>query len=62
MKRVFASCRVDGLCWFRIFGFGLSIRDIRKYPLLFSERNRIQKIIRFRNVVIRLLPRATWGR
>lgn len=25
--------------WFRIFGYGLNIRDLKQHPLMFSERN-----------------------
>lgn len=28
----------DGQWWFRLFGYGLSGKDIKKYPLIFSER------------------------
>ena len=29
----------DGFWWVRIFGKGIFVKDITKFPLLFSERN-----------------------
>ena len=28
-----------GMAWFRVLGFGLRVKDTRRHPLLFSERN-----------------------
>jgi len=32
-----------GFFGFRVFGVGLKIKDLREYPLLFSERNGYSK-------------------
>jgi hypothetical protein len=31
-------CYDSGICWFRIFGYGLMWKDVRSHPILFSER------------------------
>ncbi len=36
-----------GGCWFRIWGYGLSIVNKRKHPPLFSERYGYRKVLRF---------------
>ena len=39
------SCRIhEAGLWFRVFGYGLSIRDRRKYRPLFSERYGYRRI------------------
>lgn len=43
------------LLWFRIFGKGLIIKDIRFNPLLFSERNGYAKGLKVGNLYIGLL-------
>jgi hypothetical protein len=35
---VFSFYKIDGLLWFRIFGYGLHFKDITKHKLMFSER------------------------
>lgn len=34
----FCHHAAPGHLWFRIFGWGLAVKDIRCWPLLFSER------------------------
>jgi len=34
----FAFYKTSGFFWFRIFGYGLVIKDYKKHGLLFSER------------------------
>ena len=36
--RVLKIYRVPGLLWFRLFGRGLLIKNVRQHPLLFSQR------------------------
>lgn len=36
--RVFCASRNRRFGWFRVFGCGLTWKDTRHYPLLFSER------------------------
>lgn len=33
----------DGFIWFRLFGYGLSIKNINKFQLTFSQRNGYRK-------------------
>ena len=50
------SCYSErGLFWFRIFGRGLVVKDVRLHPLLFSERHGYQRMIRIGPWVIRYL-------
>ena len=45
------------LCWFRIFGFGLSFRNIKKsgYELTFSQRYGYNKYVKIFGYVITFL-------
>lgn len=36
----------DGGFWFRVLGFGISVRNKAKHPPLFSERNGYRKVLR----------------
>lgn len=45
----------DGCLWFRIFGYGLSIRNIYKHPLLFSFRNGNKKYVMIKNTIVTYL-------
>jgi len=45
----------DGFMWFRIFGWGLVIKDTHNHALLFSERNGFTKYIMIGKWIIRLL-------
>ncbi len=38
-KKILCGLIYDGGFWFRILGYGIAGKDIRKHPLLFSERN-----------------------
>jgi hypothetical protein len=40
------SYAAPGIVWFRLFGRGLVIRDIRRWPLMFSEREGYARIWR----------------
>jgi hypothetical protein len=41
------SChRAAGLWWFRVFGYGLHAKDVRRHPLLFSERRGLTRALR----------------
>ena len=37
--KFFGCYSVKGLAWFRVFGWGLFVKDTRSHPLLFSQRN-----------------------
>jgi len=50
--------RCDGLFWFRIFGYGLHIKDMTKHPPLFSERNGNRKHLRIGKWSIGILKRG----
>ena len=50
----------DGLIWFRIFGYGLHIKDINRHDLLFSERVGARKRFVLRNYSIRILTPDTY--
>lgn len=45
ISNIFCYYYENGFFWFRIFGSGLKIKDIRKHQLLFSERNDYNKSI-----------------
>ena len=47
----------DGLLWFRIFGGGFLIKNSKKHPELFSQRNRLKKSIRIGNYYIEYLSK-----
>lgn len=54
--RVCCWSYAEGSLWFRIFGLGLSISDIRKWPQTFSQRNgytRWFKLGRFKIVILK---------
>lgn len=36
---IFQLSTSNGYFWMRIFGLGFAIKNIRKHPLLFSQRN-----------------------
>jgi len=38
LKNIFYYYNKDGLFWFRLFGYGISIKDLNKQRLYFSER------------------------
>jgi len=47
--------RYDGGFWIRIFGWGLSIKDTTKNPMVFSERNGYVKFIKIGKYLIKIL-------
>ena len=44
-----------GLFWFRIFGYGLHLKDTNKHPMMFSERNRLTKYWKVGSWIVRVL-------
>ncbi len=48
-----------GLLWVRIFGIGLMIKDSRRHPLLYSQRNGPRRMRRVGNIAVGFLPRIT---
>lgn len=55
MDPLFCSHRGYGLRWFRIFGYGLAIKDTTKARLFFSERNGLAPGLKIGKWYIRLL-------
>ena len=53
--RSFCHYKENGLLWFRIFGSGLEVKNVRKRPLLFSERNKITRHLRLRDWLIKVI-------
>jgi len=53
-KRVYFNAKYR-VFWIRFFGSGIHVRDLRKIPLLFSERNGLDKGITVFNYRISLL-------
>jgi hypothetical protein len=51
--RFWASYREKGFMWFRIFGYGLTIKDTHLFCKLFSERYRFSKFIMIGKWLIR---------
>jgi hypothetical protein len=47
-----------GFMWFRIFGYGVSAKDIRIFPRLFSERYGYTKYIMIGSYLIKYLPKC----
>lgn len=53
----FCYYREPGLLWFRIFGRGLLVKNLRRHPfVLFSERNGYYRGFRLGRWLIRYLP------
>ena len=44
--KIFSSYNSNGMLWFRIFGYGLSIKNMDIHRLLFSERLGYTKTLR----------------
>lgn len=58
----FHSCRLPGLFWFRVYEYGLSIKNTRTRPLSFSERMRVSQFLKIgRYVITPLKPDTTVG-
>lgn len=43
--KIFYKHKSEGLFWFRIFGYGVSIKDLKKNTLRFSERNGFKNLL-----------------
>lgn len=43
--------------WFRIFGYGVSVRDKKRFPPLFSERQGSRRVYRVGKWGIEILKR-----
>jgi len=48
-RDIFSFYSIEGLGWFRIFGYGIRWKDITKHFLFFSERNGITKYFQIKN-------------
>ena len=48
-----------GLFWFRIFGYGLHIKDTKRHQLMFSERNGLTKYWKVGVWIVRVLKPDT---
>jgi hypothetical protein len=51
--KIFQAASDDIGGWFRIFGVGLSWRDIGAYGLLFSERNGYSRYLRIGKWIVK---------
>jgi hypothetical protein len=49
--------RVSGLFWIRVFGRGFHVKDVRRHPLLFSERNGYCRRVQVGNWSIKALKK-----
>jgi len=61
LKRLFQTPVLCGvfdkeLGWFRVFGIGVSWKDVNQHGLMFSERYGHRKHIRIGSYVFRFLP------
>lgn len=59
MRRFLTYHKSDGFFWFRIFGYGLIFKNLKKHRLLFSERYKIRKSITIGNWHIKTVPYKT---
>jgi hypothetical protein len=57
--KLFATHKGDGWLWFRIFGCGLYIKNIKKVRAYFSERNGLKKYWQIGNYRIFYLKPTT---
>ena len=51
--KLFSGFSTGSMGWFRILGFGLTWKDMRKHNLMFSERYGFTKYIRVGNWVFK---------
>jgi len=49
------SNKTKRIGWFRIYGYGIMFKDLKKWPMIFSERNGYSKHIIIGGWLIRLL-------
>ena len=52
---IFSSCLSNKQGWFRIFGYGIKWKNILIHPMLFSERNKLNKYILIKNYLFAFL-------
>lgn len=57
LNRIVVWMLRPGFGWVRVFGRGVTWKDTRRYPLLFSERRGYTKVLRLGPWVLWLLPR-----
>lgn len=57
MKQVIKYFYRDNFFWIRIFGYGIGIKDVNKYPLTFSQRNGYYKHIKIGKWIVYALPK-----
>jgi hypothetical protein len=55
-NQLFCGTSQKGQWWFRVFGVGVSWKDIRIHPLLFSERYGHRKGLRIGSWMFHFLP------
>lgn len=55
INKIWCDYKTDGFYWFRLFGYGLVIKDLTKYEPLFSERNGYKKRLKIKNWSITFL-------
>jgi hypothetical protein len=53
--KIFCYHKSNGMFWFRLFGYGLAIKNIIQHKLLFSERYNYSFGIKIKNYYIRFL-------
>ena len=61
MNNIFCGMKKNGQFWFRIFGIGISGKDITIHSRVFSERYGFVKSIQIRNWLFRFLPKWRSG-
>ena len=54
-SRFFSAYYRNQFCWFRIFGYGLVIKNIKKHPPRFSERAGYVKTLKIGSILITTL-------
>jgi len=55
--KIILSYKTKGFFWFRIFGYGLCIKDVRLHRLLFSQRYGYSKYLKIGHYIITTLKR-----
>lgn len=60
IMRVFAMHKSDGFFWFRVFGYGLHVKNLNKRGLTFSQRIGVVRYLKVGKYVITFLKRNTW--
>lgn len=57
--KILQTYKGSGIWWFRIFGYGIGCKNIKKHPLLSSEKDGYYKYIKIGNLVFRFLSVIT---